>query len=295
MQICTVNQLQGREGKISTLQIKHVRLNTERLRSEQCVEVSELTWHHFTCKPPVSLPKGRVMRVTSVLTGDQQKQSVGQTKTYLCTQWHKYRFIKSAWCPMTKPKKQIRLFQKSCFNICHATSVDNTFELWEYQSRVYRSYLLKWFCAITHSVIRSETFRRKQLPVIVETGRAVSVTCKTQSNSKPVVFSQPGDRVKLCTDGLCLLKAKTVRRFESVTTSILKMERFDLWLWLFNSPALYWWFKWVTELQENYFTSLFTNTCLCCHIKIVMIVIFESLFERFLMCFPLLSRHFQLF
>lgn len=76
--------------------------------------------------------------------------------------------------------------------------------------------------------MRSETFRRKQLPVIVETGRAVSVTCKTQSNSKPVVFSQPGDRVKLCTDGLCLLKAKTVHRFESVTTSILKMERFDL-------------------------------------------------------------------
>lgn len=124
----------------------------------------------------------------------------------------------------------------------------NTFELWEHQSHVYRSYLPKWFCAIAPSVMRSETFRRKQLPVIVETSRADSVTCKTQSNSKPVVSSQPGDRVKLCTDGLCLLKAKRVHRFESVTTSILKMERFDLWLWLFNSPALYWWFKWVTEL-----------------------------------------------
>lgn len=68
MQICTVKLLQGREA----LQIKRVSVfNRDILCLGQSAEVSELTEHHFTCKPPVSLPIERATLVTSVLTDDQ--------------------------------------------------------------------------------------------------------------------------------------------------------------------------------------------------------------------------------
>lgn len=106
MQICTGKQLQDREGKISAFHIKHVSVSDrERLCSGQCIEVSELSWHHFTCKPPVNLPKGRVMVVTSILTDDQQKHSAGRTKSKLHFQWPKYGSINSARYLMKKRKK----------------------------------------------------------------------------------------------------------------------------------------------------------------------------------------------